>query len=129
VRRPADPKHVDLVVTAAFPAPDNVPAYVLDAIGRLARALPAAAQERLCMLVTARVDPQEVVGLAGALRLPVRRLSLNGVSPVADGASTAPVDGMAVDRIPTRRIWGPPDQTTATPSAPASGADQPRQPA
>jgi hypothetical protein len=122
VRRPADPKHVDLVVTAAFPAPDNVPAYVLEAIGRLARALPRAAQERLRMLITARVDPPEVLGLSRALRLPVRRLTQNGVSPVVDGASTAPV-------IPHRRIRGPAGQTTATPPAVARGAGHPRQPA
>ena len=89
IRRAADARNVDLVVTAAYPARDNVPVPVLYAIGQLARALPPAVQDRLRILITDQVDPPELVGLAGALRLPIRRLSEGGTSPID------PVHGVA----------------------------------
>ena len=89
LRRPVDPEHVDLVVTAAGGVPGAVPVPVLGAIGRLARALPRPAQDRLRMLVTDRVEETELVGLAGALGLPIRRLSRDGIRSVDSGCRSA----------------------------------------
>lgn len=86
-RRAADPRHVDLVVTAAFRAPDNVPVPVLGAIGELARRLPEPVRQRLRLVITDRVDPPELAGLASALRLPLYRLPSHGPrSRKCDGA-------------------------------------------
>jgi hypothetical protein len=92
LRRPADPRQVDLVVTAAVREPDNVPVSVLGAVGRMARALPPAVRDRLRMLITDQVDPPELLGLAGALRLPIGQLSGDRITPVGGDEGAFPAD-------------------------------------
>jgi hypothetical protein len=90
LRRPVDAEHVDLVVTAGESMPGDVPVPVLAAIGRLARSLPPCTRDRLRMLVTEPADLVELVGLAGALALPIRRLTPDGICPVERVEPAAP---------------------------------------
>jgi hypothetical protein len=109
LRRPADPRHLDIVVTAAVRAPGNVPVPVLGAIGWLARALPPAAQDRLRILITDQVDPPELLGLAGALRLPIHRLTHDGITPAGDDARAVPADPFPAQ--PPAQLHDPTPQT------------------
>jgi len=119
LRRPADPRQVDIVLTAAVRAPDNVPVPVLDAVGRMARALPPAVQDRLRMLITDQVDPPELVGLAGALRLPIARWSGDRVTPV--GADERPFPADPFRPTPAARVQN------LTPQIPPAQHPQPAQ--
>jgi len=112
LRRPVDPHHVDIVVTAAFRAPDNVPVLVLGAVGWLARRLPEPVQDRLRLVITDRVDPPELIGLASALRLPLDRLTPDAPPATDDpAAGSLPAGSLPAGSLPA---GGPPAAAVPT---------------
>ncbi|MGW3471498.1 hypothetical protein ACWDKQ_24260 [Saccharopolyspora sp. NPDC000995] len=77
-RLPVDPDNVNLIVTAVTRAADEVPARALAAIEKFARSLPEDARQRLRLVASHWVHPGSLVGLGGALRVPMHVLTPSG---------------------------------------------------
>ena len=102
MRLAIDPDHVNLVIAGAGRGAGEPPPALLDAVGRLADALPAAARSRLRLVASPGLDPAHLSGLATALRVGVCALTSSGPEPLAT-PSPVPSPG------PQRRHAGHPD--------------------